>query len=376
MDVLALESEVALTDSPVADPEIVPDPQSIDKAAALLGAAEKPLIMVGSGADDAGAELLSVAERLQAPVVSVSSGKGIISDRHYLSVSGPIGHRLWAEADVVLAVGTRLQRPLSAWGVDDALKLIHIDIDPMEIVRIRPPTVGIVADARRALAALRDALPTHNQKRASREAELNALKEEFDEEFAKIQPQYDYLRAIREALPDDGIFIDEVTQVGYVANFAFPVYHPRTLISSSYQGTLGYGFASALGVKVANPDKPVLSISGDGGFMYNVQELATAVLHGIGLVAIVFNDNAFGNVLRMQKDMYGGRVIASKLHNPDFVKLAENFGATGARATNPQELRQALRAAFERPGPTLIEVLVGEMAWPWNHILLPRVRPL
>ena len=340
----------------------------------MLGQAARPLIMIGSGAEDARNELLALAEALQAPVVSVTSGRGVVSDRHYLGLHGPGGHRLWAEADVVLAVGTRLQRPLTAWGVDDRLTLIRIDIDPEEVSRIHAPALGIVADARVALAALVEALPAYNRKRVSREAELSALKEEFDEGFAQVQPQYDYVRAVRDALPEDGLFVDEMTQVGYAARYAFAVYHPRSFITSSYQGTLGYGFAAALGVKVAHPDKAVVSVNGDGGFMYNVQELASAVLHEINLVAVVFNDNAYGNVLRMQKQLYGGRVIGSRLHNPDFVRLAESFGAVGVRAESPAALRRALADAFTRPRPTLIEVPVGEMMEPRRFTNLPRVR--
>jgi acetolactate synthase-1/2/3 large subunit len=374
-DVLAQDAEIALTGA--ADPyaALAPDPQAIERAAALLGRAEKPLIMVGGGAEDAAAELLAVAELLQAPVVSNTHGRGIVSDRHYLGLHGPAGHRLWADADVVLAVGTRLLRPLTAWGVDDKLKIIRVDIDPEEIERILPPTVGIVADARLALAALRDVLAAHNKPRASREAELGALKAEFDQGFAEIRPQYDFIRVLREALPDDGFFIDEMTQVAYAARYALPVYQPRTYITPGYQGTLGYGFATALGVKIAYPHRAVLSISGDGGFMFNVAELATAVLHGIGVVAVVFNDGAYGNVLRMQKETYGGRIIATRLWNPDFVALAESFGVAGARAATPTELREAVRAGFERSGPTLIEVPVGEMADPRRFTHLPRVRP-
>ena len=374
-DVLAAESEVTLTEPrPPAEPE-PPDREAVEQAARMLGQAARPLIMIGSGAEDAGDVLLALAEALQAPVVSVTSGRGVVSDRHYLGLHGPGGHRLWAEADVVLAVGTRLQRPLTAWGVDDRLTLIRIDIDPEEVSRIHAPTLGIVADARVALAALLAALPAYNRKRASREAELSALKEEFDEGFAQVQPQYDYVRAVRDALPEDGLFVDEMTQVGYAARYAFPVYHPRSFITSSYQGTLGYGFAAALGVKVAHPDKAVVSVNGDGGFMYNVQELASAVLHEINLVAVVFNDNAYGNVLRMQKQLYGGRVIGSRLHNPDFVRLAESFGAVGVRAESPAALRRALADALTRPKPTLIEVPVGEMMEPRRFTNLPRVRP-
>jgi acetolactate synthase I/II/III large subunit len=374
LDVLALETDVTLTAGQAAAAALAPDAPAIAKAAALLAGSAKPLILVGSGAEDAGAEVLAVAELLQAPVVSVSNGRGIVSDSHYLGLHGPGGHRLWAEADAVLAVGTRMQRPLTGWGIDDALKIIHIDVDPLEIGRIRPPTLGLVADARLALAALREALAKQSRPRPSREAELNALKEELDEEFAQIKPQYEFVRALRAELPDDGIMVDEMTQVGYAARYAFPVYHPRTLITSNYQGTLGYGFASALGVKVAHPDKPVLSINGDGGFMYNVQELSTAVLHGINLVSVIFADGAFGNVLRMQKELYGGRVIATELRNPDFVRLAEDFGAVGMRARDPQELRGALRKAFGLSRPVLIEVPVGEMMDPRKFTNLARVR--
>jgi acetolactate synthase-1/2/3 large subunit len=374
-DVLAQEADVSLQDAPATYPLAGPDAGAIDRAAALLDQAERPIIMVGSGADDAGPELRAVAELLQAPVVSNTHGRGIISDRHYLSLHGPAGHRLWAAADVVLAVGTRLMRPLTAWGTDSALRVIQVDIDPEEVGRIHPPAIGIVADARLALAELRDALLTRNRPRASREAELRALKAEFEQAFLAIQPQYDFLRVIRDALPDDGVFVDEMTQVGYAARYILPVYQPRTFITPGYQGTLGYGFATALGVKVALPQRAVLSISGDGGFLFTAAELATAVLHKIAVVAVVFSDNAYGNVLRMQKELYGGRVIATHLHNPDFVRLAESFGAAGVRATGPAELGTALRDAFWREGPTVIEVPVGEMTEPRRFTHLPRVRP-
>jgi acetolactate synthase-1/2/3 large subunit len=374
-DVLALEADVTLREVPDAYPATAPDAGAIERAAGLLARAGRPLIMVGSGADDAAAELLAVAEYLQAPVVSNTHGRGIVSDRHYLGLHGPAGHRLWAEADVVLAVGTRLLRPLTAWGTDDGLALIQVDIDPDEIGRIHPPTVGIVADARLALAALREALPAHTPPRPSREAEMRALKAEFEQAFTAIQPQYAFLRAIRDALPDDGIFVDEMTQVGYAARYILPVYAPRTLITPGYQGTLGYGFATALGAKVAHPHRAVLSVSGDGGFLFTAAELATAVQHQIGVAAVVFNDNAYGNVRRMQKTLYGGRLIATELHNPDFVALAASFGAAGVRAPGPDELRAALRTAFERPGPTVIEVPVGEMIEPRPFIHMRRVRP-
>jgi acetolactate synthase-1/2/3 large subunit len=358
----------------VPDPA-APDQEQIDKAAALLADAKKPLFFVGSGAVGATEEVLAIAEMLEAPVVSFTGGKGIVSDRHYLAQSALAGHELWRETDVVLAVGTRLHQPLTRWGVDRDLKLIRIDIDPVEITRIARPALGIVADAKPALAALYRALERRAPKRHPRKDELEALKSRTLASLAdKLGPQCEYLKVIRAELPDEGIYVEDLTQVGYVGRMAFPVYHPRTYIHSGYQGTLGFGFATALGAKVGRPDRPVVSVSGDGGFMYNVQELSTAVKHGIDIVAIVFADGAFGNVRRMQKEDYGNRLIGVDLLNPQFPKMAESFGAAGVRTTTPEGLGRELAAALKRRGTTLIEVSVGEMPDPWKVMLPPRVR--
>jgi acetolactate synthase I/II/III large subunit len=374
-DVLALATEVALPPPEAAAPPLEPDPGLVEQAAAALAAARKPLIFVGGGAVDAAAEVLAVAEMLEAPVVSFSGGKGIVSDRHYLAQSALAGHELWRETDVVLAVGTRFNQPQSRWGVDRDLTLIRIDIDPTEIARFFKPALGIVADAKTALTALNGALGRRAAKPASRRDELEALKAATSARLAeRLGPQCAYLDAIRAELPEDGIFVEDLTQVGYVGRAAFPVYRPRRYIHSGYQGTLGFGFATALGAKVGRPDLPVVSVSGDGGFMYNVQELSTAQRHGIDIVAIVFADGAYGNVRRMQKEEYGNRLIGVDLLNPQFPKLAESFGAAGVRTTSPDELRRELAAALKRRGTTLIEVAVGEMPDPWKVLVPPRVR--
>jgi acetolactate synthase I/II/III large subunit len=376
-DVLALHSEIALPAAEGPPPVTEADPELIDKAAALLAAAKKPLLFVGSGAVDAAEEVSAIAEMLQMPVVSFTGGKGIVSDRHYLAQSALAGHELWREADVVLAVGTRLHQPQLRWGVDRDLTLIRIDIDPVEIARYFRPALGIVADAKAALAALHRAVDRLAPKPASRQDELEALKSatlaRLDEQLG---PQCEYLRAIRAELPDDGIYVEDLTQVGYVGRMAFPVYQPRTYIHSGYQGTLGFGFATALGAKIGRPDRPVVSVSGDGGFMFNVQELSTAVRHGIDIVAIVFADGAYGNVRRMQKEDYGNRLIGVDLQNPQFPKMAESFGAAGVRTTTPDGLRRELAAALKRRGTTLIEVTVGEMPDPWKVLIPPRIRGL
>jgi len=179
---------------------------------------------------------------------------------------------------------------------------------------------------------------------------------------------------MRSALPEDGILVDEVTQLGFAARLAFPVYKPRTFLSPGYQDNLGWGYATALGAQHARPDVPVLSINGDGGFMYTANELATAMRHRIPLTAVVFVDGHFGNVKRIQEEQFGNRLIASDLANPDFVKFAESFGATGRRAHTPDELNAALRVSFAAREPTLIEVPVGAMPSPWEFILMPPVR--
>jgi len=193
--------------------------------------------------------------------------------------------------------------------------------------------------------------------------------------LAKLAPQLGFLEAIRAELPEDGIFVDEVTQVGFAARLLWPVYQPRTFLSPGYQDNLGWGFATALGAQHARPDVPVVAISGDGGFLFTSNELATAMRHRIPLTVIVFNDGAFGNVRRIQEESYGNRLIASDLANPDFVRYAQSFGAEAERVRNPQELRPALKRAFKRrDGPTLIEVPVGPMPSPWEFIMMPRVR--
>ncbi len=374
-DVLSLECELELPEPEAPAPAPAADPELVERAASLLAAAKRPLIFVGGGAVEAGAEIKAIAEILEAPVIAFSGGKGILSDRHYLSQSSFSGHKLWREADVVLALVTRLHHPQARWGLDGALRLIRIDLDAAEINRFEKPSVGILADVKEALLALLPVLERRAPHRPSRKGELQALKSASLSALAQgLGPQCAYLEAIRAELPDDGIIVEDLTQVGYVGRIAFPVYRPRSYIHSGYEGTLGFGFATALGAKLARPDLPVVSISGDGGFMYTVQELSSAVKHGIDIIAIVFADGAFGNVRRMQKVDYGNRLIAVDLANPDFVRLAESFGLAGVKVSSPEGLRRELGAALRRAGTTLIEVSVGEMPDPWPYLMLPRVR--
>jgi acetolactate synthase I/II/III large subunit len=350
------------------------DPDAIAQAAKLLGEAARPMIVVGGGAQDASAEVTAIAEMVQAPVIAHRMGQGVMDRRNPLAGNILVGHKLWETADVVLAVGTRLNVPLTQWGTDANLKVIHIDADADELDRVQRPAIGIVGDATPVLRALLDALPRHTRRRESRRDEMLGLRAEMDAKVAFLQPQIAYLEAIRAELPEDGVFVDELTQLGYVGRMVFPVYRPRTYISPGYQGTLGWGVATALGVKLARPDKPVVAVSGDGGFLFNAQELATAVQQRIPVVIVLMNDNAYGNVRRIQADMFGNRLIASNLHNPDFQKFVESFGALAMRATSPAELREKLRTALKADMPTVIEVPAGPMPDPWRVLRPPRNR--
>jgi acetolactate synthase I/II/III large subunit len=360
-DIMGLEADVELLDPVTSYPEQEPDPDAIRAAAELLANAKNPVIFAGGGTLDAGEELLNLAETLQAPVVMSSSGRGSISDHHYLAQNMVGGQELWVDADVVLAVGTRFTQPLTRWGIDDSVKVIRMDVDPEEIERVSKPAVGIVTGAKTGLGQLANSVSTLGGKRASRKDELEALKEKVADMLFEVQPQASYAEVLREELPDDGIMVSEMTQMGYFSSVGFPVYNPRTFVNAGYQGTLGFGYATALGVQVAHPDKKVISINGDGGFMFTVQELSTAVRHNIPLVAIVFSDGAYGNVRRIQKESYGGRTIASDLLNPDFQKLADAFGVAPFRAETPEALRSAITEAYDIDGPSLIEVPIGEV---------------
>jgi acetolactate synthase-1/2/3 large subunit len=346
------------------------DPEALKQAVELLRAADRPVIYSGGGTLAAGAwhELQQLAELLEAPVVMSVDGRGALSDRHELAHTGVTGERLVQEADVVLGVGTRFWQPSRVWGFRPGARVIRIDADPDEITRHGAPDVAIVADAKLALAALRDLLDEIPQ-RPSRRDDLRAAKNEATALLDTFAPQAAFARAIRSALPDDGIVVTDLTQVTFFATVGLPVYAPRTFIGSGYQGTLGTGFTTALGAQVANPDRAVVAIAGDGGFLYSLGELATQRQHGINVVSIVFNDNAFGNVKRTQEDMFGGRLLSSELVNPDFVALARSFGIDAERADTPEALKSGLVSALNARRPALIEVPVGPMSNVWPVII-------
>jgi acetolactate synthase I/II/III large subunit len=354
-----------------ARPAPIANPDAVATAAALIAQAKRPLIMVGGGATEAGAEIAELAQRLQAPVTAHRSGKGILSDDDPYALNFVAAYEYWRHADLLIGIGSRLELQHLRWRwLPKGVKTIRIDIDPTEMVRLKPD-VGIVADAAIGARALLDALGGTSP--PSRRDELRDLKAKAREATAGVQPQIAYLDAIRDVLPRDGFFVEEISQMGFAARFAFPVYAPRQYVTCGYQDNLGFGYNTALGVKVAHPGKAVVSISGDGGFLFGAQEMATAVQHRINVVAIVFNNDSYGNVRRDQQQTYAGRLIGSELVNPDFVKMAESFGLQAFRAASPDALRNALGQALSLDRPSLIEVPVkqGSEVSPWPFIHPP-----
>jgi acetolactate synthase-1/2/3 large subunit len=342
--------------APVAPPQA--DLAHVEALAEAIRAARAPMVFVGGGAVEAADEIRQLAERIGAPVVSFRRGRGIVSDAHPLGLTCAEGMKLWQGTDLAIGIGTRMELPRWRWTFRPAgLKWARIDIDPAELRRFKPD-LGVLADARQGVAALLDALGNRGPSISGRFERIAEARRRTAAAIRTVQPQMAYLDVLREVLPHDAFVTDELSQVGFTSFFGFPVYHPRHYVSSGYQGNLGSGFPTALGVKAAHPDTPVVAICGDGGFMFGLPELATAVQHGLGVVTLVFNNSSYGNVRRDQLTGFGGRVIGADLVNPDFAALARTFGAGGACVGDPAGLRKALETALKQGGPWVIEVKV------------------
>jgi acetolactate synthase I/II/III large subunit len=381
-DVMAATGFVEPRSGGSLSPASAPSPLEVEAAARLVVGAERPMIMTGSGAQHAAAAVRTLAEELDAPVAAFRGGRGVVAEDHPLGISSYGAYRLWADTDVLIGIGTRLEMPYMRWPEMRTIidrppappHLIRIDIDASEMRRLIPHA-GIVADAddgTRALLAAVRRLRNHVRAGDSKAARrrIATAKREARAAIEVVQPQLSYLDVIRAALPRDGFFVGELSQVGFTSYFGYPVYQPRTYVSEGHQGTLGFGFPTALGVKVAHPDKPVVAVTGDGGFMFGVQELATALQYGIAVVILVFNNKSFGNVLRDQETGFGNRVIGAMLDNPDFVVLAKAFGLEAHHVTSPQALDALLAEALRSEKPVLIEIAVpprSEVS-PWDFI--------
>ena len=368
-----VEREDVQLRSPSPVSRIVPSPDQLEHAASVIASAQLPLIYAGGGVarSDAEEALAKLVEMTHIPVVTSSGGKGAIPDNHPLSYGSCFSARgerqemnqlfeVMQSADVVIGIGARfgLGNPAG-----EASTLVNINIDDTELTRLQSNTIPLHGDARATIEAmlpyLLDAGAGDRPSPTESVAAARRLISYYD--IRDREPQYPILEAIQSGIPEDGFIIWDITQFGYYARTHYQVIHPKTYIDSGYQFNLGYGFPTALGAKVAKPDRPVVCMTGDGGFMFNSSELSTAVKYGINVVTIVFRNDSYGNVARDMDDIFDG-AYETDLHNPDFVKFAESFGAVGLRANDPEDLATLIPQALELQAPVIIEVPLGDMA--------------
>ncbi len=350
------------------------DAKLVAQAAKLLSDAKFPVIYAGGGvsAGNAGEALRALAEKLQAPVVMTEGARGALSARHSLALTTLGGRCVLPHADIVLVAGSRfldaIARPTHA---APHCKFIYLNIEENDVGAPRQPGLVLLGDVRLGCENLVAAIGSVSA-RNSRVEDVAKVKAWEDQQMSAIKPQADFVAILREHITDDAVLVSELTQVGYFSNIAYKVHAPRTFLTPGYQGTLGYGFPTALGVAAGAPGKRTVSIVGDGGFGWSLQELATAAKYDLNLSVIVFADGRFGNVQRIQRRVFG-REFAVDLHNPDFQLLAKAFGVVSYRADSPADLAAALTTAEAAGGPCLIEVRVGEMpsAWPLIHPFVP-----
>ena len=367
--------EIAAGNAEIDRPAI--DDGALSDAAKLIANAKNVMIMSGGGAQHASEEVTELATMLGAAATSFRSGRGVVSEDADVGVSSAAAHRLWSDTDLLIGIGSRLEMQYMRWldmakyvGAPPAgsPKLIRIDIDPTEMGRLTPD-VAIVADAKEATRALIDKVASAGFS-AGDPDRIASAKHAANEAIQEVQPEMAYLDVIRDVLPRDGFFVEELCQVGFTSYFGFPIYEPRTYVTPGFQGTLGFGFPTAIGVKAACPERAVVSVTGDGGFMFGMPELASAVQQNIGLITVLFNNRSFGNVRRDQETNFEGRLLGADLDNPDFMQLAESFGADGVRVDSPEALRPALAGAIDNDRPAIIEVTVerGSETSPWKFI--------
>ncbi len=343
-----------------------PAPERIQKAAAALRQARKPVILAGGGvAHGADHLLLALAERLHAPVVTTMKGKGVVPEDHPLSVgylgsmAGPVAQFV-RDSDVVLAAGTRLAGSApSLWQPPCNQILIRIDGDPAELARTVTPTHALLGDAAVNLHALLDELG-HEPLVATETRAIASTRQQARAAAREAAPwRCDVLEAVRAALPRDGILAVDMTMVAYSAGAAYPTYAPHTLLPPSGFGTLGFALPAAIGAKAAAPDRPVIALVGDGGLQFTMQEIATAIQYHLPVVILLVNDACFTAVKRGQQRRYG-EITAVDLVNPDFQLLAAAYGMPAERVSAPQHLVDAIQRASQRSLPSLVEIMVPE----------------
>ena len=348
--------------------------KSIISATKILINSKNPVIWAGGGVhiSKASDELLALAEYLQIPVLTTPEGKGSISDKHYLSLGSPQGRSTGNSkdplrdflytCDVILAVGTRFANATPKL----SQKVIQIDIDQKEIGRNHKKTLGILGNARDVLRELLKNIKIKTKSRNNKKIIFQKMRSKrYLDPSNQVEPLAAYVKALRSAIPDDGILVSDMTTVAYYARVHYQTYFPRSYFTSSYSGNLGSAFPTSLGIKVAKPNKVVVSISGDGGFLFNSQELATAAQYKINVIAVVFNDESYGNVKRDMKKLFNNKSVGAKLKNPNFMKLANSYGVTGMIAKTPHLLKKCIKKAITLKKTVLIEVPTGETPSPF-----------
>ena len=369
-DYLGIEDEFEIA-PPAAHVPAKADTSAVAEAAALLAGAKRPLILVGAGAMGAATELRALAERIDALVAAADAGKGAFPDDHPLGLGTALGGRVWGEnpvqayagtCDVALVVGTSLPwRSTDGVGLKLPGNLIQVDIDPGMFGRNFPVGVGLQGNAKAILQQLLDALPNG---RGSGVGEAAAVAKLREEALASVAGQFPNEQrtweTVRSAIDRDAIVVCDSTVPAYVAQRCLPTYEPRTYHHPHGWVSIGFGFAASLGAKVGAPDRQVLCVTGDGGFQYNLQELASAKQYGIAPIVLIFNDNAWGVLKRYQHQRFDDRLFATDLSNPDFERLAGAYGVDYARAESAGALGDTLRK-LGKPGTlTLVEVPIPD----------------
>lgn len=346
------------------------DKRILEKAATLLDEAVSPVVYVGGGAINASKEIQLLAEKMSIPVVASDNGRGVLLDHHPMSFTSLSGRPIFAKADVVLVVGSRfmdIMTPTASWD-QDTKKYIYINIDKTDVTPPRKPDVFLHIDAGHGVSALCDLV---KKREVMTKATSTKIKTWSQSKITEMGILAEYVSAVRNALPDDGILVNELTQVGYLSRVGFEVRSHRSFIGAGYQGTLGYSFPTALGAAVAGEGRRVFALTGDGGFGWSYQELATAVRYCLPVTIILFNDGHFGNVRAIQRRTFG-REFAVELENPDFKLLANAFSIPYVKANGPASLEGILKETISNKGPVLVEVPVGEMRSPFPLLrLLP-----
>ena len=353
----------------------VPSPDNLREAARIIVQARLPLIYAGGGVARSDAEdaLVRLAEATNVPVITSSGGKGTIPDGHPLSYGScfsPRGERqemnqlyeVMQSVDVVIGIGARFSLGNPA---GESSTLVNINIDGGELTGVQSHTIPLHGDARATIEALIphliEAGAGSRPSPAEAVAAARSLIAYYD--IGLREPQYPVIEAMRRGIPEDAFAVWDINQLSFYARTHWPVNRAKTYIDAGYSFNVGYSFPTALGVKVAKPDRPVLCMVGDGGFMFNASELSTAVKYGISVVTVLFNNDSYGNVERDLEDAFGG-TYETDLHNPDFVKFAESFGAVAMRVSDPLELETLIHEALEREAPVVIDVPLGDMPIP------------